>query len=89
MPFRMVVMIIVLALWVVVCWVIWPLGVLLGAGPAIDLCVGMLTSRISALLAGVDQAGEERDPADATDDDGGVSAPRRGGTTPRAGQAIV
>src|SRR5699024_2789701 len=49
-PLRSLALAVLLAAWTLVCTSVWPLGLLLGAGLAIDMAVGLLSRRIALLL---------------------------------------
>ena len=49
-PLRSLAVAVLLAAWTLLCTSVWPLGLLLGAGLAIDIAVGLLSTRISLLL---------------------------------------
>ena len=49
-PFRSFALVALLAAWAVLCSLAWPLALLLGAGLAIDMAVGLLGRRITLLL---------------------------------------
>ena len=49
-PLRSLALAVLLAAWTLVCTSVWPLGLLLGAGLAIDMAVGLLGRRTTVLL---------------------------------------
>ena len=57
---------VLLAAWTLLCTSVWPLGLLLGAGLAIDVAVGLLSRRISLLLEDLSarRSGPPPEPAD-------------------------
>ena len=60
-PVRSLALAVLLAAWTLLSTTVWPLGLLLGAGLAIDLAVGLLSTRISLLLD--DLSAHRHDPA--------------------------
>jgi uncharacterized membrane protein YesL len=49
-PLRGLALVLLLSAWILLCTSVWPLGVLLGAGLAIDAAVALLGTRIALLL---------------------------------------
>lgn len=56
LPVRAVGIGLLLLVWVLVCWVMWPIGLLLGAGTAVDIAVSLLGRRGERLLDELDTA---------------------------------
>lgn len=54
LPVRAVCIGLLLLVWVLVCWVMWPIGLLLGAGTAVDIAVSLLGRRGERLLDELD-----------------------------------
>lgn len=65
-PLRSLALAVLLAAWTLLCTSVWPLGMLLGAGLAIDVAVGLLSRRISLLLEDLSarRSGPPPEPAD-------------------------
>ena len=80
LPMRTVGLGLLLLVWVLVCWVIWPVGLLLGAGTAVDIAVSLLGRRGDRLL-------QELDTSTGTEDDVDVSTGPR--TAPGPGPGPV
>lgn len=55
-PLRMIGLIVGLLLWLLLCAVLWPVALLLGAATAIDLATSLLGRRIELLLEDIDDA---------------------------------
>ncbi|WP_157975769.1 DUF624 domain-containing protein [Brachybacterium sp. YJGR34] len=60
LPARAVGLLLGLLVWAMLCALLWPLAILVGAAAAIDLATGLLTRRIEHLLQEIDAAGQER-----------------------------
>lgn len=50
LPLRTIGLCLLLLVWVLVCWAVWPIGLLLGAGAALDIGVSLLGRRGELLL---------------------------------------
>jgi uncharacterized membrane protein YdfJ with MMPL/SSD domain len=67
-PLRFLGLILGLGVWVVVCSLLWPLALLLGAGTAIDLATTLLGRRVELLLEDLDRSAASRRTSDAASD---------------------
>lgn len=56
LPLRSVGLGLLLLVWVLLCWALWPVGLLLGAGTAVDIAVSLLGRRGERLLDELDRA---------------------------------
>lgn len=56
LPVRFIALILVLAVWIVLCSLLWPVALLLGAGTAIDVATSVLRQRVELLLEDLDAA---------------------------------
>lgn len=54
LPVRTVGLGLLLLVWLLVCWLMWPVGLLLGAGTAVDIAVSLLGRRGERLLEDID-----------------------------------
>lgn len=54
LPVRFLALILVLAVWIVLCSLLWPVAFLLGAGTAIDAATSVLRQRVELLLEDLD-----------------------------------
>lgn len=58
LPLRALGLCLLMLVWVLVCWTVWPIGVLVGAGAAVDIAVSVLGQRGERLLAELDPSSD-------------------------------